>query len=128
MRLTIARKLLLGFGSLLAIFLITGLVVNSNFRTIGKDLKEITEVEEPTSAAAYEMEINVIGTGLGLSICQGIARRTEVRYTSRTLQEGARPSSSDWAWMRHDGGESVGLVTNHGTNHGSIFKHHAYFF
>ena len=72
MRLTIARKLLLGFGSLLAIFLITGLVVNANVRTIEKDLTEITTVEEPTSAAAYEMEINVIGTGLGLSICQGI--------------------------------------------------------
>ena len=72
MRLTIARKLLLGFGSLLAIFLITGLVVNANIRTIEKDLTEITMVEEPTSAAAYEMEINVIGTGLGLSICQGI--------------------------------------------------------
>ena len=42
MRLTIARKLLLGFGSLLAVFLITGLVVNSNVRTIEKDLKEIT--------------------------------------------------------------------------------------
>ncbi|MCH7645972.1 MAG: hypothetical protein IH788_02095 [Nitrospinae bacterium] len=68
MRLTIARKLLLGFGSLLAIFLITGLVVNANIRTIEKDLTEITMVEEPTSAAAYEMEINVIGTGLGLSI------------------------------------------------------------
>ena len=28
------------------------------------NVREITEVEEPTSAA-YEMEINVIGTGMG---------------------------------------------------------------
>jgi len=66
MRITIGQKLALGFGSLMAIFLITGLVVNANVRTIEKDLKEITEVEEPTSAAAYEMEINVIGAGLGV--------------------------------------------------------------
>ncbi len=66
MRLTIARKLLLGFGSLLVILLTTGLVVNRKLRTIEKDLTEITTVEEPTSAAAYEMEINVIGTGLGV--------------------------------------------------------------
>ena len=68
MKLTIRRKLTFGFGSLLAIFLITGLVVNANVRTIEKDLTETTAVEEPTSAAAYEMEINVIGTGLGDSL------------------------------------------------------------
>ena len=57
MRMTIGAKLMIGFGSLLVILLTTGLVVNRNLRTIEKDLTEITTVEEPTRAAAYEMKI-----------------------------------------------------------------------
>ena len=75
MRLTIARKLLLGFGALLAIFLITGLVVNANVCTIEKDLTEITTVEEPTSAAAYEMEIMEIMEVLFKFVNPGYGRK-----------------------------------------------------
>ena len=66
MQLTIGKKLGLGFGFVLLIFAISGLVTITQIRNIGKNLDEIIQVEEPTSAAAYEMEINLIGTGFGL--------------------------------------------------------------
>ena len=66
MQLTIGKKLGFGFGFVLLIFAISGLVTITQIRNIGKNLDEIIQVEEPTSAAAYEMEINLIGTGFGL--------------------------------------------------------------
>ena len=42
------------------------LVIYEALRTARKAMHEVAEVEEPTSAAAYEMEINVIGAGLGV--------------------------------------------------------------
>ncbi len=66
MQLTIGKKLGLGFGFVLLIFAISGLVTITQIRNIHKNLDEIIQVEEPTSAAAYEMEINLIGTGFGL--------------------------------------------------------------
>ncbi len=65
-KITIGTKLGLGFGFVLLIFAISGLVTITQIRKIGKNLDEIIQVEEPTSAAAYEMEINLIGTGFGL--------------------------------------------------------------
>ncbi len=50
--------LLLGLSSMLAIY--------AGFRVAERAMHEVADVEEPTSAAAYEMEINVIGTGLGV--------------------------------------------------------------
>ena len=66
MRLTIGRKLGLGIGTLLSLFLVVGLVAYTQTRFIDETIREITEIEEPTSAAAYEMEINLIGTGFGV--------------------------------------------------------------
>ena len=56
----------MGLGLMLSLFLIAAL--DPLYQTTMVDLKvrEITEVEEPTSVAAYEMEINVIGTGVGV--------------------------------------------------------------
>ena len=55
---TIARKLWLGFGVLILIFVLAGLTVLLSERSILRSLTEIEQVEEPTRAAAYEMEIN----------------------------------------------------------------------
>ena len=66
MKLTVARKLVIGIGTLLALILISGLVSLWQNEFIGSKILEITEVEEPTSAAAYEMEINLLGTGFAL--------------------------------------------------------------
>ncbi len=62
----IGVKVTLGLGLLLSLFVIAGLVSLFQARIVDEKVREITEVEEPTSAAAYEMEINVIGTGLGV--------------------------------------------------------------
>ena len=64
--LTIGWKLSIGFGVLLLLLVITGLILERSLRTIDADLREITEVEEPESAAAFEMEINLIGTGFAV--------------------------------------------------------------
>ena len=66
MKMTIAKKLGLGFGIVLLIFAISGLVNIILLRDISSHLDQVINVEEPTSAAAYEMEINLIGTGFGL--------------------------------------------------------------
>ena len=64
--LTIGWKLSIGFGVLLLLLVITGLILERSLRTIDANLREITEVEEPESAAASEMEINLIGTGFAV--------------------------------------------------------------
>ena len=66
MKMTIARKLWLGLGILIIIYLVTGLAVLGSIRRMDQYLSEITKVDEPTNAAAYEMEINAIGTGMGV--------------------------------------------------------------
>jgi CHASE3 domain sensor protein len=57
---TIARKLWLGFGALLLILLLAGIVIFVSQRSISAALGEIVEVEEPTRAASFEMEINAV--------------------------------------------------------------------
>jgi PAS domain S-box-containing protein len=57
---TIARKLWLGFGALILVFLVASLIVLFSERTIEGTLDEIVNVEDPTSDAAYEMEINAV--------------------------------------------------------------------
>src|SRR5215211_4501809 len=60
---TIARKLWLGFGVLILIFLLASLTILLSEGTIRRGLTEIEQVEEPTRAAAYEMEINTVEIG-----------------------------------------------------------------
>ncbi len=57
---TIARKLLIGFGILILIFLVAGLIISISARSVENNLQEIVEVEEPTRAASFEMEINTV--------------------------------------------------------------------
>ena len=60
---TIARKLWLGFGVLILIFVLASLVIFVSERAVNDALREIVEVEEPTQAASYEMEINAVEMG-----------------------------------------------------------------
>ena len=54
---TISRKLWLGFGTLLLLFLLAGLIVLLGQRSTSSAIEEIVRVEEPTRSAVYEMEI-----------------------------------------------------------------------
>ncbi len=64
MRFTITARIALGVAVILFIGIVSMMVIFNALTTVRKSLAEITDVEEPTSAAAYEMEINMIGTGL----------------------------------------------------------------
>ena len=66
MRLTIKTKLGLYIGLLLSLGTLFGLVTYIQAQAIDQRVREVTEVVEPTSAAAFEMEINLIGTGFAL--------------------------------------------------------------
>jgi len=53
----------LGLGLLLSRFVIAALVSLFQARIVDEKVREITE---PTSAVAYELEINLIGSGMGV--------------------------------------------------------------
>jgi hypothetical protein len=54
----------------IALIVLTGTLsmgaIRSGLRAVHRAMHTVTEVAEPISAAAYEMEINVVGTGLGV--------------------------------------------------------------
>ena len=60
---TIAHKLWLGFGTLVLMLVLASLVIYFGERAVDEALREIAEVEEPTRAASYEMEINIVEIG-----------------------------------------------------------------
>ena len=64
MRRTLTQQILLGVSVLLLLGLGALAVLYQALTTVARALTEVTEVEEPTSAAAYEMEINVVEIGL----------------------------------------------------------------
>ncbi len=53
-------------GLIILTLVVICLLIDHNVRSIVKVVHEITDVEGPTSAAAYEMEINVLGAELGV--------------------------------------------------------------
>ncbi|MDQ4128228.1 MAG: PAS domain S-box protein [Actinomycetota bacterium] len=60
---TIARKLWLGFGTLILVLVLACLIIFLSTRAVNDKLDEIIKIEEPTRAASYEMEINVAEMG-----------------------------------------------------------------
>jgi signal transduction histidine kinase len=57
---------LLGFLAIVSTLVAVGLVLEWRQRAVEEQVERIVVVEEPTSAAAYEMEINVLGAGLAV--------------------------------------------------------------
>ena len=66
MRLSVRAKLSLYIGLILLLTSVVGGVSYVLTQSIYERVRVITEIDEPTSAAAFEMEINAIGTGLGV--------------------------------------------------------------
>lgn len=66
MRATVAHRVLAGVVAILSLGLLSMLAIYAGLATTREALRIVTDVEGPQSAAAYEMEINVIGTGMGV--------------------------------------------------------------
>ena len=60
---TIARKLWLGFGALILVFLIAGLTILLSAAAMNREHTEIVSVAMPVRSAAYEMEIHTTEIG-----------------------------------------------------------------
>lgn len=65
-RFLVRHQILLAFGMLLAISLGAMLLLAVRLGYIDTQLERLVKVSSPLSAAAFEMEINVIGAGLGV--------------------------------------------------------------
>lgn len=63
---TLAQRLWTAVGLLIVILLVTTIVAMINVAAIGRNLERVSAVEQPASAAAYEMEINLSETSLAL--------------------------------------------------------------
>lgn len=66
MKFTIGKKLGLAIAVLLTLFLTAMAFSYVQMRALERAFRQVTEIGEPTSAAAYEMEINLIGTGFAV--------------------------------------------------------------
>lgn len=66
MRLTVVHKTLGSIGAIIGLGLLSMMTIYNGLASMKQALHIVIDVEEPASAAAYEMEINVIGTGMGV--------------------------------------------------------------
>lgn len=66
MRWTVKRKISAGLSVLVGIGAVSLLIVYYGLYTLHEAIKDLARVKQPSSAAAYEMEINVNGMGLAV--------------------------------------------------------------
>lgn len=66
MRLTVSKKIVGALAIILLAGTLSMLIIYRGLSALQQAIHELADVREPTSAAAYEMEINVNGIGLGV--------------------------------------------------------------
>lgn len=66
MRLTVVRKVVIGLAIIVGLGAASLLIVYDGLRDLRQTVHTLFLVEEPTAAAAYEMEINALGFGMGV--------------------------------------------------------------
>lgn len=66
MKLSIGKKLGILVGILLFLSLILGFTAYNGIRTINQQIQQVIEVEQPTTAVAYEMDLNLLRTVVGV--------------------------------------------------------------
>jgi signal transduction histidine kinase len=66
MRSTVSKKIALALALILLFGILSMLIIYRGLSVLEKAMHELADVKEPSSAAAYEMEINVNGIGLGV--------------------------------------------------------------
>lgn len=98
MRLTITAKIILGVTLILVIGGGTMATIFIALNAIEKSLHEVSEVEEPTSAAAYEMEITVVNMGLGTVnyLNTGAPRSRQIVEKVALIFTDSRRSTTGW--------------------------------
>ena len=62
MKLSIGKKLGILVGILLFLGFILGFTAYNGIRTINKQIQQVIEIEQPTTAVAYEMDLNLLHT------------------------------------------------------------------
>lgn len=81
MRFTVTKKIIIGLAVILLIGIVSMLVIYRGLDLVAQHMRKLAEIEEPASAAAYEMEINVNGMGMAV-----------LKYLNNS-----RPIYRDWA-------------------------------
>jgi signal transduction histidine kinase len=66
MRLTVVQRVVIGLAIIVALGAASLVIVYGGLRDLQDKVHTLYLVEEPTAAAAYEMEINVLGFGMGV--------------------------------------------------------------
>jgi len=66
MRLTVSRKIIISLVTLVCIGALSMPLIYQGLRTLKHAMQELVDMKEPSSAAAYEMEININGMGLAV--------------------------------------------------------------
>jgi signal transduction histidine kinase len=66
MRLTVQTRLVLVLGLMPVPFMVATVLFHRQSQLVSESVRSITEVKEPSSNAAHEMEINLIGTGFAV--------------------------------------------------------------
>jgi signal transduction histidine kinase len=66
MHLTVVQKVVIGLAIIVGLGAASLLIVYGGLRDLQQTVHTLYLVEEPTAAAAYEMEINVLGFGMGV--------------------------------------------------------------
>lgn len=66
LRFAVASKIAVGLGAILVIGMLAMLLIYRNLVIVKRDVQTLADIEQPTSLAAYEMEINVNGMGLAV--------------------------------------------------------------
>ena len=94
----------MGTAGILFVGLISMVVIYGALRTAQKAMHEVADVEEPTSAAAYEMEINVIGTGLGVLkyLDTGDPQYRDRVEKTKPTSDVSRPAMTSWRRPRRE--------------------------
>lgn len=92
MRNSIAVRLVIGAGLLLGLFIVTTALSFWQTRLVDGKTRDVTEVQEPSRAAAYEMQLTATATGAGVlwfgaPVTNNTAKRLSIiRQASNSLE------------------------------------------
>ncbi|MFN0149334.1 MAG: PAS domain S-box protein [bacterium] len=84
---TSAKRLWLGFGALIALLVIMGLIIGLRIGLLEKTLMELTVVKEPLHAVSYKLGVNLMENGIAVLQYLGSGDPLEQARLSKTHEE-----------------------------------------